>query len=75
MHLCSNRFSPRSACVLASLLFVFLFTPAFFIQRVFAQGDAKTNTSPAADIFRLERVTVDGGAELIRQSQDSYGAG
>jgi len=66
MPLCPNRVSPRQRCVLVSLLYIVLATPfSFFTTRVFAQGEATTKPPAAAEIFRLERVPVKGGAELI----------
>ncbi|MDQ2921766.1 MAG: hypothetical protein M3R52_09190, partial [Acidobacteriota bacterium] len=58
--------SQRKTSVLVSLLFVGLLTPTFFLtQPVFAQGEAAAHATSSADIFRLERVPVKGGAELI----------
>ena len=66
MRLCPRRSSRRNIRVLISLLFVFLFTPSLFVkQTVRAQSEAKTESAPSTEIFRLERVPVDGGAELI----------
>jgi hypothetical protein len=49
-----------------SLLLVLFFPPAhFFTDPVYAQSQAAPATASASDIFRLERVPVQGGAELI----------
>ncbi|MDQ6653719.1 MAG: hypothetical protein M3Y84_13375, partial [Acidobacteriota bacterium] len=50
-----------------ALLFLFLFIPkCFSTQAACAQGSAEKNSPPtAAEIFRLERVPIEGGAELI----------
>ncbi len=66
MRLCPDTVSRRHTRILASLLLFFLFTPTSFLTRTtLAQGEAKTITRPTAEMFRLERVPVDGGAELI----------
>ena len=66
MRVCPHTASRREACVLVFLLFVSLFAPTSFLtQSVRAQSEAKAETTSADDIFRLERVPVDGGAELI----------
>jgi len=66
MRLCPKRVPRRKNSVLVSLLLVVLVTPASFLTSpVFAQGEAATEATSAADIFRLERVPVKGGAELI----------
>lgn len=59
MPLRPRRFSRSPISLLVAVLFVVVLLPTF--RPVFAQGEA---TSPA-DIFRLERVPVSGGAELI----------
>jgi hypothetical protein len=52
--------------VLVSLLLASLFTSTTFpLTSVRAQDVAAPNPSPIADIFRLERLAIDGGAELI----------
>lgn len=66
MRICSHRASRCKAGVLSLLLFAALLAPASFLtSNTHAQSDPKTATVAADDIFRLERVPVDGGAELI----------
>ncbi len=66
MRLCPKRVPRRNDSVLVSLLFVVLVTPTSFLTSpAFAQGEAATEATSSADIFRLERVPVKGGAELI----------
>lgn len=61
-----DRIQRRRTRVLVSIVLASLVTPtAFLRQDVRAQGEATSNTAPVADIFRLERVQVDGGAELL----------
>ena len=66
MRICSHRASRRKASVLSLLLFAALLAPASLLTRnVHAQSETKSAAVAADDIFRLERVPVDGGAELI----------
>jgi hypothetical protein len=66
MRICSHRASRRKASILSFLLFAALLAPASFLTpRTHAQSETKTATTAAADIFRLERVPVAGGAELV----------
>lgn len=66
MRLRPDRISRRRASVLVSLLFVSLLTPtSFFTPNACGQGESKPEANPIAEIFRLERVPIDGGAELI----------
>jgi hypothetical protein len=67
MRLCPGRISRRHIRVFVSLLLVSLLTPtAFLTQTTCAQGEAKTKSPASApEIFRLERVPIEGGAELI----------
>jgi len=56
----------RGRAFVFSLLFIVLVTPASFLTSpVWAQSEATTQTSSPSEIFRLERVPVKGGAELI----------
>lgn len=66
MPLCAKRVSRRKSLLVLSLLFLILFAPTnTFTTPVFAQGLTASGTASAADIFRLERVPVERGAELI----------
>ena len=66
MRLCPKRVSRPKSCVLLSLLFVVsVVSIPFLASSVFAQGEAATMATSSADIFRLERVPIKGGAELI----------
>ena len=66
MPLCPKRVSRRKSYLSVSLLFVVLVTPTpFLTSPVFAQGEAAREATSSADIFRLERVPVKGGAELV----------
>jgi hypothetical protein len=66
MRLRPDTISRRACRVLVSLLFVSFFSSISLFPRVSdAQGQAKPNASAGAEIFRLERVPIDGGAELI----------
>jgi hypothetical protein len=60
MPLYPRRVSRRKAIVVLSLLFLI-----FFSNSVFAQTQKASDTATAADTFRIERVPVQGGAELI----------
>lgn len=51
--------------VLVLSLVCFLATPTAFFRTVQAQDGTQPTPAPVADIFRLERVPVDGGAELV----------
>jgi hypothetical protein len=66
MRVGRDKVSRRKASVSVFLLFLFLFPPASFLTK---NGRAQTapTAAPAAtsEIFRLERVPVAGGAELI----------
>ncbi len=66
MRICSHRASRRNASVLSFLLFAAFLLPASFLPaNTYAQSEVKPATTAADEIFRLERVPVDGGAELI----------
>lgn len=66
MRVCPDKASRRKASVLVSLLLVSLFTPTSFLTRnACAQSQVQPATTSTDEIFRLERVPVDGGAELI----------
>ena len=65
MRICSHRASRRKASILSFLLFAALLAPLPLTPRTHAQSETKTATTAAADIFRLERVPVAGGAELV----------
>jgi hypothetical protein len=66
MRICPDKSSRRKASVLVSLLLVSLLTPASFLaQDARLQEQPKPPTTPSDEIFRLERVPVAGGAELI----------
>lgn len=66
MRVCPDKASRRKASVLVSLFLVSLFTPTSFLTRnACAQSQVQPATNSADEIFRLERVLVDGGAELI----------
>ncbi len=66
MRVSPDRASRPKASVLVSLLFVSLFAPSSLLTRnASAQSQVQPATSPTDEIFRLERVPVDGGAELI----------
>jgi hypothetical protein len=66
MRICSHRASRRKAGVLSFLLLAALLAPASFpTSNTHAQSETKTAAVAADEIFRLERVPVDGGAELI----------
>lgn len=66
MRICSHRASRRKASILSFLLLAALFAPASFLTpNAHAQSETKTAPVAADEIFRLERVPVDGGAELV----------
>ena len=74
MRICPHKSSRRSSSVFVSILLVSLLTPnSFFAQGARLQeqppGQPQNQQAPAtnssAEIFRLERVPVAGGAELI----------
>src|SRR6266498_2423756 len=66
MRLRPDRASRRKTRVLVFLLFVSVFAPvSFFPRRVSAQSQTEPAGTGADKIFRLERVPVEGGAELI----------
>lgn len=66
MRLRPDRASRRKTRVLVFLLFVPVFAPvSFFPLRVSAQSQTEPAGTGVDQIFRLERVPVDGGAELI----------
>jgi hypothetical protein len=66
MRVCPDTASRGKACASVFLLFVSLLAPASFLTPgVRAQSEATPETPSADDTFRLERVPVDGGAELI----------
>ena len=63
---CHDKSSRRKASVLIFILLVSLLTPTSFLaQDVCLQEKATPATTFSEEIFRLERVPVDGGAELI----------
>jgi hypothetical protein len=64
MRVCPDTSSRPKASVLISLLLVSLLTPNYLLAQD-AQPKQPEPVRPAEDIFRLERVPVDGGAELI----------
>lgn len=62
----SPKVSRRKRSVFVSLLLaISIISSSFFTSTVFAQGEATKTAPSAADIFRLERVLIKGGAELI----------
>ncbi len=63
MRLCLDRAWRRSTSVVAFILLVSLFTPASFAQDPPSQQPAPLESQD--EVFRLERVPVKGGAELI----------
>lgn len=66
MPLRPERLSRHKTCLVVSLLLVVFFPPAhFFTYPVYAQSQAAPAAASPSDIFRLERVPVQGGAELI----------
>lgn len=66
MHLCLDRASGSKTSVLIFLLLIALVAPISFLpQTARGQSQSKPAESPADQIFRLERVPVQGGAELI----------
>ncbi|MFN2515068.1 MAG: hypothetical protein ABR556_02540 [Pyrinomonadaceae bacterium] len=66
MRLCPDTISRLNSRVVVALLFLSLLTPTSFLtQTARAQTEATRTPASAADIFRLERVPVEGGAELI----------
>jgi len=60
MPFCLKRVSLPKAILVLSLLFL-----VFFANSVFAQSQQASEAAKSAEIFRLERVPVQGGAELI----------
>jgi hypothetical protein len=64
LRVCPDTSSRPKASVLISLLLVSLLTPNYLLAQD-AQPKQPEPVRPAEDIFRLERVPVDGGAELI----------
>lgn len=66
MRLRSDTISQRAPRVLVPLLLVsFFISISSFPRTIRAQGEAQPNASVSAELFRLERVAIDGGAELI----------
>ena len=66
MRLYPDKFSARNLSVFISLLLVFLSTQTRCLAQTASSSSETTATAvPASDIFRLERVPVEGGAELI----------
>jgi hypothetical protein len=66
MRHCPDTVSRRITRVFVLLLLPSLFAPtSFLVQNACAQGEAKPNSASNKEIFRLERVAVKGGAELI----------
>jgi hypothetical protein len=66
MHLCLDRASGSKTSVLIFLLLIALVAPISFLpQTARGQSQSKPAESPADQIFRLERVPVQGGTELI----------
>ena len=66
MRVCPDTASRRRPSVLVLLLLLSLCAPTSLLTRsASAQSQAKPATTSPDEIFRLERVPVDGGAELI----------
>jgi hypothetical protein len=65
MRVCPDRASRRKGGVLVFLLLFSLCAPSFLTRNARAQSPSKPATTSVDEIFRLERVPVDGGAELI----------
>lgn len=66
MRVCPDTASGPNTAVFILLFLVSLFTPASLLaQSIPAESEAKPAETSSADIFRLERVPVDRGAELI----------
>ncbi len=64
MRVCPDKASGRRTSVLVFLLVVFPAT-SFFPRNSYAQSEANPAAASVDEIFRLERVPVAGGAELI----------
>src|SRR5438034_3053942 len=63
---CFDTTSQRKAAVLVPILLVFVLMPSSSVgQNARNQNDFQPVTTSAQEAFRLERVPVDGGAELI----------
>jgi hypothetical protein len=66
MRLCPDRASGRRTSVLVFFLFISLCSPiSFFPRSAHAQIQTKSAGTAVDQIFRLERIPVDGGADLI----------
>src|SRR6266536_6006619 len=66
MRVCPYRASRRKALVFVFLLIFSLFAPnSLLTESALAQGQAQLGTASPDEIFRLEKVPVEGGAELI----------
>lgn len=66
MRLRADRASARTTSVVVFLLLFSLFSSiSFYPRSVRAQSQAEPAITPVDQIFRLERIPVDGGAELI----------
>ncbi len=66
MRVCPYRASRRKALVFVFLLIFSLFAPnSLLTESALAQGQAQSGTASPDEIFRLEKVPVEGGAELI----------
>jgi hypothetical protein len=66
MRLCPENIRRLRTRVLTALLIVSLFSTTWlWVAQTHAQSEPKPHTTVPAEIFRLERVPVEGGAELI----------
>ncbi len=66
MRICLDKSSRRNASVFLSILLVSLLTPNSFLgQDARLQDQPQPAPTSSEEIFRLERVSVAGGAELI----------
>lgn len=65
MRVCPDRTSRLKASVLVSLLLFSLAIPSSLLAQQPASPQPPDKTAPSEEIFRLERVPVAGGAELI----------
>jgi len=66
MRVCPDTALRRKPGVVVLLLLLSLFAPTSLLTRsAIAQSQTKSATTPPDEIFRLERVPVAGGAELI----------
>jgi hypothetical protein len=66
MRVSSDKASRRTARVFIFLLLFSLFAPTSLLtQNILGQSQAKSGAASPDEIFRLEKVPVEGGAELI----------